>query len=166
MKEKFGDKFTYEKTNVLTLRIPVIITCIEHGDFKSSPDTLLKYSSIACPTCRTKHRSILGKGRYQSDHLKDADELVKFYVVKFSNNTESFYKIGITSQKKLKYRFTNTSAPGYEIQPIQVIEMSVYEAAIKEETLLQECKQYKYTPKNKFSGWTECFSINPLKLVG
>ena len=33
----FGDKYTYEKTNYVTAKIPVTITCPKHGDFLVNP---------------------------------------------------------------------------------------------------------------------------------
>lgn len=53
-KEKYGDKFTYEKTNYVTARKKVIITCKEHGDFLVGPDYHLRESTIAggCPECK------------------------------------------------------------------------------------------------------------------
>lgn len=53
-KEKFGDKFSYAKTNYIENRKEVIITCNkrEHGDFKTLPYVHLRGDG-SCPLCRS-----------------------------------------------------------------------------------------------------------------
>jgi hypothetical protein len=47
---KFGDKFTYEKCNYISLNEKVIITCKKHGDFECNPNNHLSKLS-GCPKC-------------------------------------------------------------------------------------------------------------------
>lgn len=51
-KELYGDKFDYSKTEYITARQKVIITCPEHGDFEILPQHHLKgKSSGGCRKC-------------------------------------------------------------------------------------------------------------------
>lgn len=51
VQNKFGDKYTFEKTNYVSNMEKVIITCKKHGDFTVTPNKLLG-SNRYCPKCR------------------------------------------------------------------------------------------------------------------
>jgi len=51
-KKKFGDKFDYSKTNYITKKIKVCITCKKHGDFFILPHNHL-VGNGGCPKCRS-----------------------------------------------------------------------------------------------------------------
>ena len=49
-----GDKYDYSKSIYVNNRIPLIITCKEHGDFLQSPD--VHFSGHGCPKCASQSR--------------------------------------------------------------------------------------------------------------
>lgn len=48
--EVHGSKYLYEKTEYVTAKTPVIITCKQHGDFEQTPDNHLNGAN-GCPSC-------------------------------------------------------------------------------------------------------------------
>ena len=60
-KEKYGDKFSYDKCNVITMQTKVIITCNIHGDFEITPASHLRCDG-GCKKClRNKNHNIYCK---------------------------------------------------------------------------------------------------------
>lgn len=49
-KEKFGDKFNFDKTEFINSKTKIIITCPEHGDFEVLPYQFLQ-NKFGCPKC-------------------------------------------------------------------------------------------------------------------
>lgn len=75
------------------------------------------------------------------------------YKIKLFNEEENFYKIGISVNPELRFR----SIP-YNIEVIELISTNSYNAYYIEQNYHQLLKEYKYEPKNKFAGQTECFN--------
>ena len=48
-REKHGNTYGYSKVEYINNRVPVIITCPKHGDFKQMPKMHMK--GHGCPTC-------------------------------------------------------------------------------------------------------------------
>ncbi len=57
--EKYSDRYFYDKTTYLDYDTPVIITCVEHGDFEVTPRYHLAIRENyygKCPECLVKYR--------------------------------------------------------------------------------------------------------------
>ena len=50
-KDKYGDRYNYDKVEYLHSKSKVIITCHEHGDFMQSPNQHLEKRSTGCSKC-------------------------------------------------------------------------------------------------------------------
>jgi len=57
VKEKYGDQFTFEKTNYQTSRKKVILTCKDHGDFEIAPSNILRNPN-GCKLCGFEKRKL------------------------------------------------------------------------------------------------------------
>ena len=57
VQNKFGDKYTFEKTHYICNEEKLILTCKKHGDFSVSPQKLFG-SNRYCPKCRKEERLI------------------------------------------------------------------------------------------------------------
>ena len=64
-KNKYGDKYTYEKVNYINSRTPIVITCPIHGDFTMLPRTFL-YDGQGCRQC-----GIIRRVENSKDTLED-----------------------------------------------------------------------------------------------
>ena len=79
------------------------------------------------------------------------------YVLHISNQSESFYKVGISSRGKARIEGDLTA--NYDVDILSVIPMTLYEAFCLEQKTLAENERYK--PKNYFAGHTECLVSCP-----
>lgn len=80
------------------------------------------------------------------------------YIIKCSNDNESFYKIGITKQEFLRKRFSCDTSMPYNVETIKTYVSSPSIIFDLETKLHRICKQYQYTPIINFGGYTECFT--------
>jgi hypothetical protein len=77
------------------------------------------------------------------------------YLIKCYNENETFYKIGIA--KNVKVRFSGNCMP-YEYTVLKEIKTNLYDAIYLEKKLHSLNKEFSYIPQIKFDGYTECFS--------
>jgi len=85
------------------------------------------------------------------------------YLIKLSDENESFYKIGTTVHKYC--RFYEIMKHGYDVEIIYMLFNLEFYKALEAESYLQSIFQ-SYTPLKKFGGYTECFlhiNINTYK---
>jgi len=83
------------------------------------------------------------------------------YVIELKSASESFFKVGITSVNRLKYRMNHLSKD-YKLKIIYLQEGLTKDNFKLEQRLLKEFKVYKYEPLIKFHGYTECLTVNPI----
>jgi len=50
-RDRYGDKFTFDRCEYRNMKTPVLVTCPEHGDVEVSPDSFLNRSRLGCPEC-------------------------------------------------------------------------------------------------------------------
>ena len=102
-KDKYGDKYNYDKVEYLHSKSKVIITCPEHGDFMQTPNAHLKKSGTGCTKCGIK------KGR--KSITCTTEEFINkakakhndFYNYSFVEYSHSFDKIHIVCPKHGKF---------------------------------------------------------------
>lgn len=83
------------------------------------------------------------------------------YVVRLKSKQEDFYKVGITVENRLMYRFSELERY-YEIT-FEYLEGGDMVRLFKlEQRFLEEFEDYKYNPMIKFRGYTECLTTNPV----
>lgn len=83
------------------------------------------------------------------------------YVIKVESKEEAFYKVGITGEKRIDYRFKELEKY-YNVSIEYLEEGSMVKLFKQEQDFLQSFKEFKYTPKIKFRGYTECLTTNPI----
>lgn len=54
----------------------------------------------------------------------------------------------------------------YNVKVEHTKDLDMVSAYNLEQEFLKEFKYYKYTPNNKFKGYTECLSVNPINAYG
>lgn len=157
-KEVHGDTYDYSKVQYVNNRTKVEIKCKHHGSFFQRPNTHIE-SNGGCPTCAkimSSYRKDLTNGEIeQSKNMQCI-----LYVMEFSNDTEIFWKLGISANyKKRKKDLLKQS--GYNIKDIVVLVWNVFDCVSLEQYMLRKYKKLKYKPLNYFQGYTECFCLNP-----
>jgi len=114
-----------------------------------------------CPKCANEN--MVNDGGYNKTTAirnKEAWKSIKsfVYVVKMSIGNDIFYKIGITKPNTIKRRFSALKNICDTMDILMIIEDNLFNSIFIEDDLHIMFKNKKYTPINKFSGWTECFS--------
>jgi hypothetical protein len=157
-REVHGDKYDYSKVNYKNNRIKVEILCEYHGSFFQRPNNHVD-SNGGCPIC-AKIMSSYRKDLTENEIETSKEIKCLLYVMEFSNDTEKFWILGISSNyKKRKKDLLKQS--GYEIKDVSVLIWNVFDCVSLEQYMIYKYKKYKYKPLNYFQGHTECFSVNP-----
>jgi hypothetical protein len=104
---------------------------------------------------------------YSSENIKKHKKYLTnirgfIYVFRLSNEKESFYKVGITSKKTIDRRIKSLGK-SYEIVVEYMDEGNMVENYELEQRFLKEFINFKYVPKIRFKGYTECLTINPVQ---
>lgn len=153
-KKVFGERYDYSQVKFDTLKDRVDVGCIDHGFFSVAIYQHL-YQKVGCPYCND-----VGIGFKKSQFMllaeKKFNKLSNLYVLKFSNDEEEFYKVGVTFYDT-KRRFTHQK--NYKIEVLNFITSKAKDIWEMEKFLLAKVKDYKYLPKKSIGGGeTECFS--------
>lgn len=156
-----GGKYDYSTVVYDRTDRKVRITCPTHGVFHQTPN--LHLSGSGCPTCAKMAR--LGGFSYDYfmlyPHIKTTPGYL--YVVRMSHGTESFIKVGITTQSLTK-RFSGQVRP-YVVEIIHTAAMDIYSAFVTEQTILEKVSANRYTPQHTIKGWTECCTADALPTI-
>jgi hypothetical protein len=152
-KEVHGDKYIYDKVNYVKTKNEVIITCKIHGDFPQAPHCHIS-GKQGCPHCANElYYKIynLNQANEKKDLFKST--YCKVYCIRCYNDTENFYKIGIT-KRSVADRFRCCMPYTYDI--CMEYETNMYDAIMLENEL--HSNHTRYYPHIKFKGNTECFT--------
>lgn len=156
-----GDKYDYSLVVYKNIHTKIIIVCPKHGEFRQTPASHIKGMN-GCPGCGDE--SCIGgygeKRFLNSPELKDKPATL--YVVRLSNDTEQFIKIGIT-RKKVAHRLA--SIQGYRAHEIHTITGTSYNLFKLEQATKKHFTQHKYCPDIKFPGHTECLTESALDRI-
>ncbi|OFY64769.1 MAG: hypothetical protein A2Y71_06265 [Bacteroidetes bacterium RBG_13_42_15] len=159
-KQIHGNKFDYSKVNYKIQKTKVKIKCPKHGYFMQKPQQHLE--GDGCRKCADEQlkftRAQNGWDKSHWVNFCNRNQILepKFYILHCYNDKEQFIKIGITS-KKLKERFLPKDIP-YNYKTIKIISGKPGLIYDTEQKLKKQFKDFRYKPKLKFAGQTECFS--------
>lgn len=82
-----GDKYTYDKVDYVDSHTKIIVTCKEHGDFKTTPNRILNGSG--CPQCKSeKARKQYSKStsKFIEDAKRVHGDLYDYSLCEYHNN--------------------------------------------------------------------------------
>ncbi|WP_180161067.1 hypothetical protein [Acinetobacter sp. YH12064] len=155
--EAHKDRYDYSKFKYTGMWGKGIIICPKHGPFMQEPVSHIK--GHGCDACARELTGTHKRGEYTENCTKRHDGLSHLYLVKIFDDSEEFYKVGI-SVHDIKVRFRKHKMP-YQVKPIKVIKAEAGYVWDLEKRILSLVKGLSYKPKNKFNGHTECFSKIP-----
>jgi len=146
------DFYDYSKVIYKTVRHKVVITCPIHGDFEIKANNHL--SGQGCKECGYDCNPFKRNNWVKSG--KDRNGI--FYIIKCTNEDETFYKFGITF-RGIKHRYAPSRMP-YQYEVLREVKSSdlgyIWDL---EKRFKRYVKNRRYLPKTKFCGHkTECFS--------
>lgn len=149
--EVHGDTYNYTKYVYKDMHTKSIVICKEHGEFKQNPNNHIHLKQ-GCPRCgRESHWR-------RSDYIKKANgRICTFYTLRCFNESEEFYKVGIT-MNSIKNRYNHISHMPYTYEVISEIHGEagfIWDLEVQEKRKL---KEFHYKPLIYFDGSkTECF---------
>ena len=146
--------YDYSQTIYNGARNKVKITCKKHGMFEQVARNHLN-SAQGCPTCG-KEVNGWTKTNFINLCKKNNEGCGIFYVLRCYNETESFYKIGITS-KSIQDRYRRNGAMPYSYEIVQELSVEAECAYDLEKLFKKQLKTSQYVPNIFFDGFTECF---------
>ncbi len=162
-----GDTYTYRNAVYVNSKTKVAITCRTHGDFMQAPADHVN-AKQGCPVCGAENTRGWSRGDY-INFLKNKNvNQASLYIVKCFNDSEVFYKVGITHQG-LESRFKNKTLMPYSYTEIVLVHGGAGFIWDLEKRIHRLLLKLSYQPAIGFCGQTECFSSIPkgvLKLIG
>ena len=151
---KHNNFYDYRDFEYINNQTKSTIICPNHGSFKQNSNSHL--NGTGCPKCFVR------AGANKEDFKICCEKNKGFgflYIIECYNDTESFYKVGITSND-VKTRFKSKTSMPYSYTIKQVV-FDTAENVFEMESLLHAYyKDYSYTPSIKFNGYTECFKLD------
>jgi hypothetical protein len=151
-----GNKYDYSKVEYSSNKLKVCIICPIHGEFMQTPN-----DHIGGHNCR-----VCSEENHTNYNMKDSfleenkDKPLDLYVINLTSSDESFIKVGISKQVRLRHINIKTKS-GYEYTSFLTFPCTVQEGTIIERTVLSSLrKSHKYTPKVKFPGYKECLHLS------
>lgn len=160
-KDKHGDRYDYSLVNYSHILTPVEIICSSHGPFWQKPS--VHFNGSNCPKCSIEARSEKQHWNYLERcrlNPEMGQAIGCIYLLRMSYGTESFLKVGISSNHKKRLARYKEEGIDYEI--ISMKEMRNVDAAVLERDILSDIKKagFKYLPQVEFKGYTECSTLD------
>jgi hypothetical protein len=156
--KKHGKKYDYSKANYINAYTKIKIICATHGSFEMTPTKHLSRGD-GCPECGFLKRK--GIGGITEARLKENPALgtvdAWIYIAHMKNHEESFFKVGHTTNKYPKNRFSFFNKYDWTIEHSVI--KSLCEALRLENELKRSLPRYR--PQIKFHGYTECSLVDP-----
>lgn len=159
-KEKHGDAYDYSCVDYKNGYTKVKILCHKHGAFWQRPHGHLQ--TRGCEKCGDESKFNFRRQAYVDHCNKVSKGLASLYVIKCSDNKESFYKVGVTLHS-VERRFKNVMPYSYE-EVISIKDRADFIWDL-ESQLHRLLKRYAYRPQVSFGGETECFSKMPKSVL-
>jgi len=145
-KSVHGNRYIYDFVEYKGLNKKILILCRACGLFEANVQD--HYLGKGCPNCNPK---LFSPSDYGSKFRKAI-----VYILQIFSETESFYKVGITSSN-IKRRYSEFPKC-YQYKVLKIFNMTGYGARKAEIEILRKYKIFKYIPKTQFDGYTECLS--------
>jgi len=151
-------KYDYSKTNYINSCSKIIIICPLHGEFKQIPTDHL-HKICGCSECASEISTSFLNLNFTS--LSASEGFL--YLIKLKNQDEEFVKIGVTT-RSIELR-TKKIAQYYDIEILKYLKSDLKTISYHEQKILTHFKKLNYNPKIKFTGHTECFTLEILKYL-
>lgn len=155
--EVHGSKYDYSLVSYDGIDTPVRIICSNHGIFSQTPNNHV-HGKYGCPACGNTHKD----GKYNQKYFDKFPDRITWpatlYVIRFSNNNETFIKVGITAQSTIRHRFRMSIYDGYLLEVVGEYKSTLYDCWHKEQQLLTLHADHRYVHQHEkaWYGKNEC----------
>lgn len=155
--KKHNNKYIYDNTEYASNAVKLQISCPSHGPFMQRAGQHLR--GEGCPECGS-YSWFAEQGGYSARYFEmNPSEQQKsgiLYLLRFTSQTEEFYKIGITTTT-IKQRY-HWGYLDYNIDVILEHPTTIYDAWQREQAIISMFKHQRYIPSIKIGGYTECLT--------
>lgn len=159
IREDYKD-IDYSSCNYVNNSVKVNLICKKHNYTYSQRPSHHTAGIQGCAYCMTQTVMYTEKNiEAHRDFIESIEGVL--YILKLTSNEESFYKVGIVSKNRFIYRISQLKQ-NYDVSVLYTEENDMVSTFELEQRFLKEFKYYKYEPKIKFIGYTECLTVNPL----
>lgn len=155
-----GERYDYSLAAYKSSEEGIKVICREHGVFTQRARYHLE--GRGCPACN-KAPTGFSRSIYIDKCSRNHAGIAKLYVVRCFGDSESFYKVGITS-RTISHRFSPGCMP-YNVDIIAVLEGGAGDIWDLEKKIHKRLSKLKYSPRQSFGGATECFIEVPQDLI-
>lgn len=157
--QKLPEKLTINYDTYQTLRAKTLeVTCADHGLYITRPASLL-VNLNGCPKC-TENLTSHSLSNFIQICKRNSRDTAILYVLRIYSDSETFYKIGITSSTINRRYSSKSKLSAYDYEVIQEISDNPEIIWKLEKQLLKIYKDYHYIPQIPFHGsLTECFKL-------
>lgn len=136
-----------------------LFNCKVHGQFLKTYGNFVR--GQRCPSCSIYEG--YGKTFYIDFCKRHYNGLSNSYLIKLYNETEYFYKVGITVHDNLNNRFPSCDMP-YNYEVVDIVKAQASDVVDFETMIHRQNQDYHYTPKIPFGGSVrECFTREGLE---
>lgn len=147
-----GQKYDYSESTYNGMNNELTVICKVHGKFTQKANDHQRGSG--CNKC-AKLVNHYNRNSFIDFCCKKGFGAI--YLLNCWNDSEQFYKIGITSKIDIKSRFPKKSMP-YKFEVIASVLCNPENAWNMEKKIHRDLYKSRYIPKIEFNGKTECFS--------
>lgn len=154
LKSVHGDRYCYKDSIYTGADSKIKIKCPDHGFFYQTYTHHAK--GHGCKACFMESGSSFSRSRYIDLCNKKYNGKSNLYVLRCFNDSEEFYKVGITCGD-IKYRYAKKSDMPYNFDVIHFISGEAGAIWNLEKSIHRGLKNKRHKPKIYFCGETECF---------
>ena len=149
-----GSYYSYDDSTYFRNSIKMKMCCPKHGEFWQKPE--LHKNGSGCKLCTASS----GPGKYCEKVFEKQPELkekpgILYFIELNDTDGNKFYKVGITMNLRTRY-YDFIEKNGGRICWTE--NKSLYECFKKEQEILNKFKNFKYKPKLRMAGKTECLT--------
>lgn len=147
-----NNRYDYSKVVYENNHKKVEIICPDHGSFWQTPSDH-KLGGYGCPTCG-------GYSFWGSKIYTTAEAYLYMMLIECKETGEEFFKIGVSINPIQRSKQIQIDTQNYyRVLPLHFVKGNALDVHEIESTLHKMLRDYKYKPRVKFGGWTECFSM-------
>lgn len=155
---KHGYKYDYSSVDYQGSTKKVKIKCPKHGYFFQTPAAHMR---SGCGKCGNELKiPHFRRTSYIKNCISRYSGLSNLYVIRCSNDKESFFKIGITCLT-IKTRFKTKKRMPYHVEVVLLINKPADIIWDLEKNIHKKLSKYRYKPEIPFQGDSECFHTIP-----
>lgn len=161
-----GDAYDYSNVadQYVTNRTKVNVLCKRHNEYFLTTRNKHIDSESGCPICAKDRTNRWTVAALEKDLDFYKSQECSVYLLRLERNGETFHKIGISRDMKVRLSLLQKELPDYLIEVVCENRSNTYDSLVKEKQFHKRLRKFRYTPDIKFGGYTECFVLDDTQI--